>query len=717
MYNQHALRALTCSLTLCLMLMPHKRATGAEVQSDPFAQPSTLPFQYPAFDRIRDSDFPGAFTAAIAEHDREIAAIAGRQDAPTFENTVLAIEQSGQRLHRVGKIFYNLLPSRGDDELQKIDSDLAPRLSEHADNVYLNAALFHRLESVYQSPAKDQLDPESRQLLERTYKDFVHNGARLSQADRTKLKQVNARLATLSSTFRQHVLDSGKANAVLVEQRAELDGLDDARISAAAKAASGRGQSGKWLIALSNTTDQPVLSVLNNRELRERIYRASITRASGGAYDNRDVVAQTVRLRAEKAHLLGFPTYAAFALSNEGAATPQNANQLLERIAGASLADTRRDAVALQALMDADRKAQGKAVEPIQPWDWAYYSDRLRKQRFAFDQSEVKAYFEMNRVMQDGVFYAAHELFGLSFKERKDLPVYSPDVRVFDVFDEHGTPIAIFLADYFAHDGKQGGAWMDNYVDQSSLFGTRPVIVNNLNLVKPEAGQPVLLSFDDVVGMFHEFGHALHGMLSNVRYQSLSGTNLPADFVEYPSQCNEMWARDPKVVAHFAFHYKSGAPMPPELLHQVIAAQQFNTGFLTSEYVVAAILDMAWHSIPGTPALSADQVGSFEATALKTHNVSYALAPPRYHTTYFLHAFNGEDYAAGYYAYLWSEVLARDTGQWIYAHGGLSRTAGNEYRDKVLSRGRTSEPDVLFKSLYGKDPDVEPLIQYRGLDK
>lgn len=713
----HSLSRLAFGVLVCSVLAPSQRAAAAEMQSDLYAQVSTLPSQYPAFDRVHDADFPAAFTAALAEHDREVAAIAGAKSPATFENTVLAFEQSGRRLHRVSKMFYNLLSSRGDDELQKIDTDLAPRLSIHSDNIYLNAALFHRIETVYQSTEKDRLDPESRQLLERTYIEFVHSGARLSAADRAKLKQVNARLATLNSTFRQHVLESSKANAVLVEQRSELDGLDEARISAAAKAANERAHPGKWLIAITNTTDQPVLANLNDRALRERIYRASITRASSGPNDNRGVVVETIKLRADKAHLLGFPTYADLALSEEGAATPQAANQLLERIASASLADTRHDAKALQALMDADLKAKGKPATPLQPWDWAYYSDRLRKQRFTFDQSEVKAYFEMNRVMQDGLFYAAHELFGLTFKERHDLPTYTPDVRVFDVFDDHGTQIAIFLADYFAREGKGGGAWMDTYVDQSKLFGTRPVVVNNLNLVKPEAGQPVLLSFDEVVGMFHEFGHALHGMLSDVRYESLSGTDLPADFVEYPSQCNEMWARDPKVVAHFAFHYQNGTPMPPELLRQVIAAQQFNTGFLTSEYVIAAILDMAWHSIPGTPNVAAADVAGFETEALKKHNVFDELAPPRYHTTYFSHAFSGDQYAAGYYAYLWSEVLARDTGQWIYAHGGLSRTAGNEYRDKVLSRGRTSEPGALFKSLYGRDADVAPLIEYRGLGK
>jgi peptidyl-dipeptidase Dcp len=588
-------------------------------------------------------------------------------------------------------------------------------LSRHYDGMFLNTALFARLEAVHRSSGGEQLDAESRQLLERTYARFVHHGARLAAPDRKRLEEINARLAILSATFRQNVLGATQAGAVLVEKRQDLDGLDEGRVSAAAAAATTRGQSGKWLITLEKTTDQNVLGMLTNRALRERIYRASAERASAGQYDNRAVVVEILRLRAEKARLLGFPTYAAYALSEEGAATPAAANTLLDRIADAALRNTRVDAVALQALMDGDRRARGEAPVPLQPWDWGYYSEKLRKQRSGFDQSEVKAYFELNRVLQDGVFYAAHELFGLQFKERKDLPTYSPDVRVFDVYDDKGAQIAIFLTDYFARDTKEGGAWMDNYVEQSSLFGTRPVVVNNLNLPKPEPGQPVLLSFDDVGGMFHEFGHALHSMLSNVRYQSLAGTNVPSDFVEYPSQCNEMWSRDPKVIAHFARHYRTGAPMPPDLLSKVIAGQQFNSGFLTSEYVVAAVLDMAWHSTAANQVPAAGDVLKFEAQALEARNVAYSLAPPRYHTTYFLHAFSGDDYAAGYYAYLWSEVLARDTGKWLYAHGGLTRAAGDVYRDKVLSRGRSAEPAVLFKNLYGADPDVGPLIEYRAL--
>jgi peptidyl-dipeptidase Dcp len=683
---------------------------------DPFATPSPLPFQYPPFDQIRSSVFAFAFTAAMAEHDHEIAAIAARHDEPTFENVVLALERAGQRLHRVQRVFGNLLPSVGDAELQKIDAQFAPRLSLHFDGIYLNSAIFRRLDSVYRSPEREQLDAESRQLLERKHADFVRHGARLPKESQARLKQINSRLAVLSSTFRQNALGATQAGAVVVEQRSQLDGLDDARISAGAAAASARGLQEKWLLTLERPTTQAVLGTLTDRALRERIYRASISRASAGKYDNRRVVVEILRLRDEKARLLGFPTYAAYALDNEGAATPAAANELLNRIASAGLRATRHDAAELQELMDADMRAQGRTPEPLQPWDWAYYSERARKRHFGFDQSEVKAYFELNRVLQDGVFFAAHELFGLSFKERKDLPTYASDVRVFDVLDANDAPIAIFIADYFARDNKEGGAWMDNYVDQSALFGAHPVVVNNLNLPKPESGQPVLLSFDDVVGLYHEFGHALHGMLSNVRYQSLSGTNVPTDFVEYPSQCNEMWARDPKVLAHFAFHYRTGAAMPADLQRRVVAGQKFNSGFLTSEYVVAAILDMEWHASAGAQVTAANDVLGFETKALPARNVMYPLAPPRYHTTYFLHIFESEDYAAGYYAYLWSEVLARDTGRWIYEHGGLVRAAGSEYRDKVLSRGRSAEPAVLFKSLYGKDPDVAPLIEYRGLN-
>jgi peptidyl-dipeptidase Dcp len=698
-----------------MMFIPVAWAADTTPVADVFARPSPLPFQYPPFDRIHNEDFAAAFAAAMAEHDRELANISKQHDAPSFDNVVLALEKSGQRLHRVERAFFNLLSSTGDAQLQKIEPQIQSQLSRHYDGMVLNPTLFARLDAVHRSAQRAQLDPESRQLLERTYANFVHQGARLKAPDRKQLEEINARLATLGASFRQAVLGATQAGAVEVGNAEDLSGLDTARISAAAAAAAARGLNGKWLITLEKTTDQNVLGLLSNRALRERIYRASIERGSGGQYDTRAIVAETVSLRAEKARLIGFSTYAAFSLSAEGAATPEAANKLLDRITDAVLQDTRKDAAALQALMDLDRRAAGEAPVPLQPWDWGYYSEKLRKQRVGFDQSEVKAYFELNRVLQDGVFYAAHELFGLTFKERKDLPTYAPEVRVFDVYDDHGTQIAIFLADYFARDTKEGGAWMDNFVEQSSLFGTRPVVINNLNIPKPESGQPVLLSFDEVGTIFHEFGHALHSFMSSARYQSLAGTNVPADFVEYPSQCNEMWGRDPGVVAHFAHHYQTGAPMPPELLHKVIAGQQFNGAFLMSEYVVAAILDMAWHSMPAGEVPAAADVQKFESQALAARHAAYQLAPPRYHTTYFLHSFEDEHYAAGYYAYLWSEVLARDTGKWLYEHGGLSRTAGDVYREKVLSRGRTEEPAVLFKNLYGADPDIEPLIEYHAI--
>lgn len=705
------------ALLLVLMALPAAPTAAADkpAGANSLDDAGSLPLGYPAFDRIQVADFEPAFSAAMAEHDAEVAAIAGAKDAPTFDNTVLAFERAGRRLHRLGHLYTNLLASRGDPQLQQLDEQLAPRLSRHSDGIYLDEALFRRVDAVYRSPEKATLDPESRQLLERTYADFVRQGARLPAADRAQLVQVNARLASLTSTFRRNVLAASAGDAVRVTDRARLDGLGEERISAAAAAARARGLQEGWLLALGNTTDQEVLASLTDRALRERIYRASIGRAHGGRHDNRPVVAAILQARARKAALLRYRSFAELALADEGAATPAAANALLDRIAAASLAATRRDAVDLQALMDAERRAAGLAPAALQPWDWAYYSDRLRRQRLGFDQAQVRGYFELDRVLRDGVFFAAHELFGLQFRERHDLPVYAPGVRVFDVLDEHGAQLAIFIADYFAREGKQGGAWMDNYVDQSRLFGERPVVVNNLNLPQPGEGQPALLSFDEVVGMFHEFGHALHGMLSDVQYESLSGTIVPRDFVEFPSQCFEMWARDPRVVAHFAFDHRSGAPMPPDLLAQVIKGQQFNAGFRTSEYVVAAILDMELHGSPRARGLGAAGLDAFERDALARRHALYALAPPRYHPTYFLHAFSDEEYAAGYYAYLWSEVLARDVGQWINAHGGLGREAGDAYRAKVLARGRTAEPAELFRSLYGRDPEVGPLLEYRGL--
>jgi peptidyl-dipeptidase Dcp len=457
------------------------------------------------------------------------------------------------------------------------------------------------------------------------------------------------------------------------------------------------------------------LARIKARALRETIYKASIERANGGSADNNAVIAKMVKLRAERAKLLGYPNHAAYQLEDESAATPTAVRQILTRIAPAALASARRDAAEMQKIIDTECARNHQQSFKLQPWDWAYYAEALRKARYDFDEAEVAPYFELDRVLHDGVFYAAHELYGLTFKERKDLPVFHPDVRVFEVFDRDGTPLALFLGDYFARDNKQGGAWMNSFVRQSRLFGLRPVVANTLNIPKPQPGRPALLTFDEVTTLFHEFGHAIHGMLSNVQYPMLSGTAVPRDFVEFPSQYNEMWAREPVVLANFAKHYQTGAPMPQELLSKVLTAQKFNQGYATTEYLAAAMLDQEWHLITAEQAPGPDQVAAFEAAALHRNGIDYADVPPRYHSDYFSHIFAG-GYSSGYYAYLWSEVLARDTGQWMHDHGGLTRANGDFLRDKVLSRGRSQDPQVQFRNFYGREPDIGPLIEYRGLN-
>jgi len=680
-------------------------ARAADLSPDnPFAKPSALPFELPPFDRIHDQDYAPAFKAGMALQLAEIANIAGNPEPATFDNTVVAMERSGELLNRVNLAFSNLISANSDDALLTLETDITPKLAAHEDEIYLNAKLFARIDALYDQRDRLQLDPESRQLLERYHIDFLRAGARLGAAEQRKLRRLNQQIAALTTKFRQNVLKAGSSGAIVVDDVAQLDGLSPEQLSSAAAAARERKLPGHWLIALQNTTTQPWLAQLKNRALRERIYRASIERARGGKYDNTVVITRLVRARAERAHLLGYASYAAYALEDQTAQDPAAAEKLLQQIGDAALRAARRDAAELQQL----------AGFAPQPWDWQYYAEQLRRRRYHFDDARIKPYFELNRVIEDGVFYAAHELYGLNFRERHDLPVYEPDVRVFEVSDADGSPLALFLGDYYARDGKQGGAWMDNFVNQSTLLGQKAVVANHLNFPKPEPGEPTLLSFDDVIALFHEFGHALHGMLSNVRYPYLSGTSVPNDFVEYPSQFNEMWAREPAVVAHFARHYQTGEPLPAALLEQVIASQQFDEGFRALEYVEAALTDLAIHQLPAEGVPAADQLLAFESTALKTRGLDYAPIPPRYHFPYFLHIFSN-DYAARYYSYLWSEVLARDTGAWIHAHGGLTRANGEVLRAKILSRGRSEEPQLLFRDFYGGPPDVGPLIEYRRL--
>jgi len=706
--------AAVTAMTTLATAATKEAGTTPMAADNPFAHVSKLPFELPPFDRIRDADYTPAFEEGMREQLKEVAAIAHDAKPATFENTIVALERSGRLLDRVATVFFNLNACNTDHEMQEIDTALAPKLAAHHDAIFLDAALWKRVDALYGRRESLGLDPESLQLLTRYHTQFVRAGAQLSGADQKRLRAINEEISTLTTRFRQNVLKSTADGAVVVDKVADLDGLTPLQIGAAAQAAADRGLKDKWLIALQNTTNQPILASLTNRELRERIYRASVGRGLAGPTDNREAIAQLVKLRAERARLLGYPDHAAYVLEDESAGNPAAVADMIRQVAPAALKRAREEAADIQKLIDAQAAARGVPSFTLEPWDWFFYSEQVRKAHYDFDQAQVAPYFELERVMRDGLFYAAHELYGLSFRERKDLPVYQPDVRVFEVSDADGKPLALFLADYFARDNKQGGAWMNSYVSQSKLLGLRPVVANHLNIPKPQLGQPVLLTFDEVTGMFHEFGHALHGMLSNVRYPLLSGTAVPRDFVEYPSQYNEMWAREPKVVAHYANDYRSGAPMPPELLAKVLAAQKFNQGYATLEYVEAAQVDLAWHLIDSGQAPAAASVPGFEAAALKDAGLEYPPIQPRYHSGYFSHIFAG-GYSAGYYAYLWSEVLARDTGQWFHAHGGLTRENGDTLRRMVLSRGRTDDPKVLFRNFYGRAPEIEPLLEYRGL--
>jgi peptidyl-dipeptidase Dcp len=689
--------------------------TAPQLSSDnPFAQPSSLAYRMPAFDRIHDAHFRPAFDAGMAAQRQEIDAI-DRNPAPAdFQNTLVALEKSGQLLDRVSSVFFNLNASNNNPEILKIASEMAPKLAAHRDAIALDPVLFARINAVYGKRASLNLDPESLQLLERTYIEFVRGGAKLDDAGKGRLKQINEATAKLTNQFQENVLKATKESAVVVDNVADLDGLSQEQIGAAAEAAKARKLDGKYVITLQNTTIQPVLAQLKNRALREKIYRASTTRAAGGPYDNTAVVAQIVRLRAEKAKLLGYPDYASYSVAEGTARTPDTVVKMLSGLVPAALANAKKEAAYNQELIDQQARAANGTSFQLEPWDWSFYAEQVKKARFGFDQSEMKPYFEMNRVMQDGLFYAAHELYGLDFKERHDIPVYNPDVRVFEVFNADGSPVGLFLADYYARDNKRGGAWMNSFVDQSRLLANKPVVSNNLNVAKPAPGQPALLTFDEVTTMFHEFGHALHGLFSNVNYPQLSGTAVPRDFVEFPSQYNEMWARDPKVFAHYARHYQTGAPMPKEMLDKVIASEKFGQGYATTEYISASLLDQAWHLITADQAPTSDQVMAFQAAALQKYGVEYGPVPPRYSSPYFSHAFAG-GYSAGYYAYIWSEVLARDTEKWFARHGGLQRANGDFLRAKVLSRGRSADPEVLFAEFYGGPPEVGPLLEHRGL--
>ncbi|HEY0334244.1 MAG TPA: peptidyl-dipeptidase Dcp [Stenotrophomonas sp.] len=669
---------------------------------------STLPFQAPPFDKIQDSDFVPAFDDGMKQHLAEIRKIADSTEAPTFDNTFLPMERSGETLKRTALVFFGVVQADTNDARQKIQEEVAPKLAAHQDEISLDPKLFARVKTVYDQRDTLNLEPQAKRLVERTYDQFVRAGALLSEADKTSLRKLNIEETTLSTQFHTKLVAATAAAAVVVDDKARLDGMSDSDIAAAAEAAKGKKLDGKFLIALQNTTQQPVLASLKNRELRAEVLKASETRTSrGDANDTRQTIQRLAQLRAQKAKLLGFDSYAAYSLGDQMAKTPATALKLLNDTVPAATAKARGEVAEMQKVIDAQNGGFKLAAS-----DWDFYAEQVRKAKYDLDESQIKPYFELDNVLQNGVFFAANQLYGLTFKERKDIPGYHPDVKVYEVFDKDGTSLALFYTDYYKRDSKSGGAWMGNFVEQDGLAGTKPVVYNVANFTKPAPGQPALLSFDDVTTMFHEFGHALHGMFSNVKYPSIGGTSTSRDFVEFPSQFNEHWATDPKVFANYAKHYQSGEAMPQALVDKIQKAKTFNQGYATTEYLSAALLDLGWHTLPADAPLQ--DVDQFEAATLKKSKVDLAEVPPRYRTSYFDHIWGG-GYSAGYYAYFWSEVLDHDAFEWFKENGGLTRANGDTFRDKILSRGNTVELSTLYRDFRGKDPSVEPLLQNRGL--
>jgi peptidyl-dipeptidase Dcp len=683
---------------------------AADSKDNPLMTESALPFHYPAFDKLKDDHFVPAIEAGMREQLKEIEPIANSSEKPTFENTIVALERTGRLLDRAETTFSNLNSCNTNPAMQKIETEMAPKLAAHRDTVHLNPKLFARVQELYNNRDKLGLDPEQAYLLERYYKDFVRAGAKLSDADKEKLKKVNAELATLQTQFEQKVLKEKNASSVVVDKKEDLTGLSDSQMATLTNAAKAEHKAGKFVIQMQNTTGQPILGSLQNRPLRERIMQASLARGShGGEFDTRSVVLRTAQLRAEKAKLLGYDNWAAYQLEDQTAKNVSTVNKLLGDLTPAAVGNAKREAAEQQKIVD-----QEKGGFQIDAADWDFYSEKVRKAKYDFDESQLRPYYELNHVLLDGVFFAANKLYGLTFKERHDLPVYQPDVRVFDVFDKDGEQLAIFIGDYYARPSKRGGAWMNSYIEQSDLFGFKPVVANHLNIPKPPASEPTLLTHDEVRTAFHEFGHALHGMFSNVKYPRFSGTSVPRDFVEYPSQVNEMWMDWPEVLKNYAKHYKTGEPIPQALLDKVEAAEKFNQGYKTTEYLAASLLDQAWHQL--NPSDIPKDAVVFGKQALQKAGIDFPPVPPRYRSFYFSHAFAG-GYSAGYYSYLWSEVLDADSVEWMKEHGGLKRENGDHFRDTLLSRGGSADALSLFKNFTGRDPYIEPLLKRRGLDQ
>ena len=691
-------------------LAPAWAAPASQLEaSNPFATVSSLPFNYPAWDKIRNEHFAPAFAEGMRVEALEVEAIANNKAAPTFENTIVAMERSGRLLDRVSAAFGTLSGSYTNDTIIALSKELAPKLAAHGDAIRLNPKLFQRIQTLYAKRDKLGLDAESTYLIERYHKDFVRAGAKLSSADKDKLREYNSKLAALQTQFSQNVLKEVNASAFVVDTREELAGLPAKVIDAAALEAKKRGLDGKFVIPVVNTTQQGPLSQLSNRATREKLLQVSLVRGSrGGEFDNREAVLQLARLRAERAELLGYSSHAAYSLEDQTAKNTEAVNKLLADLSVPAVRNAKKEAAEIQEAIDAE-----KGNFKVAAYDWNYYSDKVRAAKYAFDANQLKPYFELDRVLNDGAFFAANKLWGITFKQRKDLPVYDADVRVYDVFEENGEHLAIFVLDPYARPNKRGGAWMGALVSQNTLLGDKPVITNNLNLAKPAPGEPTLLSWDEVRTTFHEFGHGTHGWFSKVKYPRFSGTSVPRDYVELPSQVYEMWMAWPEVLSNYAKHYQTGEPMPKELLDKLRASQKFNEGYRTTEYLAAAVLDQRWHQL-GSKAIPAD-VKTFEEQALKDAGLDFAPVPPRYSSTYFSHAFSG-GYSAGYYSYLWAERLDADAGEWFKENGGLQRKNGDRFRNMVLSKGGTMDAVQMYRDFRGRDPVIEPLLERRGLN-
>ena len=673
---------------------------------NPFALRSTLEYEMPDFSRINDESYLPAFYAGCEQQLGEVHDII-KQTEVTFENTVVAMERSGQLLMRVLTVFYNKSSSDTSDRLDEIEEEVAPKLAAHMDAIRLNQDLFGRIKHLHENRDSLELNNEDAWLLERYYMDFTHAGAHLTDAQREELKGLNEELSKLETLFGKNLLADTNTLAVEVDDVAELDGLSENEIAACAAAANARGLEGKWLVGMVNFTGHPLLSSMKNRGLRERVMKNSLLKGNCDEIDNRPVILEIVKLRAKRAELFGVKTHAEHVLQDRNAQNPENVHKMLKQIAPAAVRNARTEGADLQKAIE----ASGEKFT-LESWDWDFYTEAVRLEKFNLDTTAMRPYFELERVLHDGVFFAANKLFGISFKERKDIVTYHPDARAFEVFNEDGSKLALFIGDFYTRDSKRGGAWMNNLVDQSHLLGQLPVVVNNLNVPKPPAGQPTLLTYDEITTLFHEFGHTLHGMLSDVKYPRFSGTSVERDFVEFPSQVNEMWLTWPEVLDNYAKHYETGEKIPQEWVDNLKAASTFNEGHATTSYLAAAILDLAWHSLPADATIS--DVEAFEAKAIADYGLDYGPVPTRYRSTYFSHIFAG-GYSAGYYGYIWSEVLDADTVDWFKENGGLTRANGDHFRNTQLARGGSINSMQMFRNFRGRDATIEPLLKRRGL--